>query len=351
MHVLIVSVTPIGKVNMRVNNIQYVSDSFQIDKRKNLNTFVSNSLYKQILGLAGDVFQPSFGNAIPKEKIFKLGRSYLDIVVDVKNEDSLYDIAKSYFYDEVLSLLSALRSKSNSKHDITRLFRHELINSASSPFEFDFNPSLKNFNENLVNCDSDRKYLAYQKKSFRKLVTNVNNITSYWTRLENWQKNPKTPVNFSVITEQLKSAVEFSNHQNAPVSIKDYIGDTKESFNAFELYNLLSQVVLNGVKYSSGKPVFVEFSKADTGAAEKYIMTVLNKDTKPIPDSDIDKILKGSGYRSSIVDVDGSGTGYKEIIQILQKHNRMQDIPSLIEKGRKKGVKVTVPFDLVNLSS
>lgn len=119
--------------------------------------------------------------------------------------------------------------------------------------------------------------------------------------------------------------------------------------NAFEQYDLLSQIILNAIKYSEMKPITVEFSKTD--AHQKlnesfYTLTVINHGTTPLVDSDIDKILEGTGYRPNNRKIGGTGTGYKEIIAILKRNCPNFDPRNIIEKGRKNGVKCTVPFRL-----
>src|SRR5574344_1468520 len=276
-------------------NILRLGNSNRNDNRQQMD--LSVTCLSQNKGSNRDVFQPSFGGSIPHKDLISVGK----------------------------------------------VFRHELVNSISAPLEINLNPEYKFMNEQIT-CFSNKQYVEHQKGSFKDIVSKVNEMALYWTRLEDWHDNKKAPVLFKQVTNQLKMAVDLANNSGAKVLFNDNIVPSKMSTHAFDLYNMLSQVVLNAVKYSDGKPVMVEFSNVDEKAG-KYLLTVINKGTRPIPDRDIDKIILGNGYRGNS-GVVGTGTGYKEIISILRKYHHDKDILGIIEKGRKEGVKVTIPFTL-----
>ena len=112
---------------------------------------------------------------------------------------------------------------------------------------------------------------------------------------------------------------------------------------------MLSQIILNSLKYSEGKPITVQFTKLPEHkilGEDVYAIIAENHDTLPIKNEDIDKILKGYGHRSNDRNLKGTGLGYIEIINILKQHYPNEQNFNIIEKGRKSGVKVSVPFNL-----
>lgn len=322
-------------------NILRLGNSNRNDNRQQMD--LSVTCLSQNKGSNRDVFQPSFGGSIPHKDLISVGKVFLKRVFGAETEEHIYKLAKSYYYDNVVPLITHNSFDLEDSEKTLKLFRHELVNSISAPLEINLNPEYKFMNEQIT-CFSNKQYVEHQKGSFKDIVSKVNEMALYWTRLEDWHDNKKAPVLFKQVTNQLKMAVDLANNSGAKVLFNDNIVPSKMSTHAFDLYNMLSQVVLNAVKYSDGKPVMVEFSNVDEKAG-KYLLTVINKGTRPIPDRDIDKIILGNGYRGNS-GVVGTGTGYKEIISILRKYHHDKDILGIIEKGRKEGVKVTIPFTL-----
>lgn len=110
---------------------------------------------------------------------------------------------------------------------------------------------------------------------------------------------------------------------------------------------LIRQPFSNSQKYGEGKPFKIVIEKAMAGEEECYYASFINPDTTPIPDAEIDKILQGNSYRASNAiqaGIEGEGFGFGYIIRTLRREGYEQNIPNLIEKGRKKGVCVRVPI-------
>lgn len=114
---------------------------------------------------------------------------------------------------------------------------------------------------------------------------------------------------------------------------------------------LMSQPLLNAIKYGDGKPFKIAIQEVEKDGKKLYYMLFINPDTTPIPDKEIVEILKGLGYRGKDVlekGVKGSGFGIRRMIKELRWNGYEQDIENLIERGREakgeKGVCVRVPI-------
>lgn len=119
----------------------------------------------------------------------------------------------------------------------------------------------------------------------------------------------------------------------------------KSTTDHLQLYSLLSQPLLNAIKYGEGKPVNVVIEEVEKGGKNRLFASFINPETTPIPDVEIDKILAGRGHRAETTkDIYGTGFGFQEMIRILRETGHESDIPNLIERGREKGVCVRVPI-------
>lgn len=292
---------------------------------------------------------PNFQSDIPHRQIKRLGIKYLKLANGNHDENSFFQMAEDYFRKHLLNLIAGTAEDRNNQGDLLRLFRHELINNITSKYEFNINPLFK---EVLPETEKNGlSYLLHQKKSFKEIIATVKDMVVMWKKIEGWKKHPNKSVKFSEIESTLKTATKFGNLYNAEIHFDSKIDSNNlVTKNAFEQYNILSQIVLNSLKYSEGKPVTVGFSKTPEHQAlgkNIYTMTVTNHGTKPIANEDIDKILDGYGHRTNDRNIRGTGVGYIEIVSILRKHySKDARQMNLIEKDRESGVKVVVPYKL-----
>lgn len=298
----------------------------------------------------------NFQSDIPHKQIKKLSAKYLKLANNDHNETSFFQMAEEYFKKHLLSLIAGTAEDKNDTGDLLHLFRHELINNITAKFELNINPLFKDTLPEIDNGNKKFSYLIHQQKKFKEIIITIKDMVLMWKKIENWKKHPTKPVHFSEIEKTLKKAAKFGNIYNADIQFHSKINSKNLiTKNAFEQYNILSQIILNALKYSEGKPVKVEFSKTPEHQAlgkNIYTMTVTNNGTKPISNEDIDKILDGTGHRTNDRNINGTGTGYTEIVAILKKYySKDAKTMNLIEKNRKSGVKVTVPYKLSEYKS
>ena len=290
---------------------------------------------------------PAFQGIIPQKQIKKLNNEYIKKISNVNNEDSFFSIAGEYFRTHLLSLIAGRPEHNQNDNALLRLFRHELINNIGAKFELELNPALKDY---ITKDSNENSYISHQHKNFRQILHTVREMVGMWGKIESWKLHPNKTIPFPEILKTLKKAAKFGNHNNTNIEfISDINTESLVTRNAFDQYNILSQIILNSIKYSESNPVTVRFSKTEAHNAlgkEVYTMTVTNHGTKPIKNEDIEKILDGNGHRTGDRNIDGTGLGYKEIIAILRKYYGDAKGLDLIEKDRTSGVKVTVPFKL-----
>ena len=326
---------------MELSNHIVFSHNFSI-----LNTTTQNNNSKKNFNT------PTFQGIIPQKQIKKLNQKYLKKIHNIHDEIVFFKVAEEYLRKHLLSIIANKPEHQKNDSDLLRLFRHELVNNIGAKFQLDLNPELKDYAP-LYN--KNNSYIQHQHKSFRQILHTVKEMVGMWGKIESWKLQPSKNVSFSNIIKTLQKAAKFGNSSNSQVSFISQINSNDLiSKNAFEQYNILSQIILNSIKYSEGKPVTVKFYKTPKHQAlgeEVYTMTVTNHGTKPIKNEDIDKIIDGNGHRTGDRNVDGTGLGYKEIISILRKHYGNTKDLNLIEKDRQSGVKVTVPFRLYEKDS
>lgn len=324
---------------MELSNIISFSHNYlTLNKQQKQNKYNSNYFFNQT----------TFQGIIPQKQIKKLNDKYLKKVVGVNNEDSFFTIAEEYLKKHLLPLIAHNPQQKQSDNNLLRLFRHELVNNIGAKFELELNPMLKD----CVTMDrNETSYVDHQHKNFKQILRTVKEMVGMWGKIESWKLQPNKKVPFTEILKTLQKAAKLGNHNSTDITFVSNINsNTLVTKNAFDQYNILSQIILNSIKYSERKPVTVEFSKTaahDAIGKEVFTMTVTNHGTQPIKNEDIDKILNGNGHRTGDRNVDGTGFGYKEIVSILRKHygDRAKGL-ELMEKDRDSGVKVTVPFKL-----
>lgn len=294
----------------------------------------------------------SFESNIPKNEIHELSDTFLKKSESIISEVSFYKMADEYFRTHLLNLIKGTPEDRKNPGDLLRLFRHELVNNVMSKFELNLNPDLKKFIEEEYSHIKDFSYPKHQKKTFTELVGTVKDMVNLWGRIESWKFNKNKEVTFTEMLSTLQSAAKYGNGRNASIEFKnDLDAEHLVTRNAFEQYDVLSQIILNSLKYSEGKPVTVQFLRSPKHQAlgeNVYTMIAENHGTKPIKNEDIDKILEGNGHRSNDRNIQGTGVGYAEIIDILRRNYKDERSLNLIEKDRESGVKVIVPFKLEN---
>ena len=292
----------------------------------------------------------SFGSGIPKKEIHDLSDIFLKKSEGVISEVSFFQMADEYFKTHLLNLVKGTPEEINNPGNLLRLFRHELVNNVISKFEFNMNPDFKEFVEEENAHIKNFSYPKHQKKTFKELVGTVKDMVNLWGKIESWKYNKNKEVTFTEMLSTLQSAAKYGNNRETSIEFENNLdADNLVTRNAFEQYNVLSQIILNSLKYSEGKPVTVQFTKIPRHQAlgeNIYTMITENHGTEPIRNEDIDKILEGNGHRSNDRNIQGTGVGYAEIIDILRRNYQNARNLNLIEKNRKSGVKVIVPFKL-----
>ena len=322
---------------MKINNSINLVNNFFTPNYKNKNSNNNSSQY----------IQPAFQGIIPQKQIKNLNHKYLKTIDGVNDEDSFFRIAEEYFKKHLLSILAGKPEQKKEDNDLLRLFRHELINNINAKFELNLNPILKEYAP--INS-KENNYVKHQHKSFREILKTIREMVGMWGKIESWKLKPSKAVPFTEILKTLQKAAKFGNYSNTEIQfISNIDSSSLMTRNAFDQYNILSQIILNSIKYSETKPITVEFLKTPAHQAygqEVYTMIVTNHGTNPIKNEDIDKILDGNGHRTGDRNVYGTGLGYKEIVAILRKYYGDAKGLDLMEKNRQSGVKVTVPFKL-----
>ena len=292
----------------------------------------------------------SFGSSIPTKEIHDLSDIFLKKSESVISEVSFFQMADEFFKTHLLNLVKGTPEDMKSPGNLLRLFRHELINNVMSKFELNMNPDFKEFVEEENAHIKNFSYPKHQKNIFKELVATVKDMVNLWGKIENWKNDKNKEVTFKEMISTLQSAAKYGNSIGASIEFENNLdAENLVTKNAFEQYNILSQIILNSLKYSEGKPVTVQFTKTPSHQAfgeNIYTMIAENHGTKPIRNEDIDKILEGNGHRSNDRNIQGTGVGYAEIIDILRRNYQNEKNLNLIEKNRKSGVKVIVPFKL-----
>lgn len=300
---------------------------------------------------------PSF-TGIPIKEIMELSEKALKDIKVPKDADGIYAVAEKYIND-FTKIMNSPKNKSSEDSYLIPFFRHEILAKIGNNINFHTSPYFREISYPEVN---DAVYTGLQKTNFGKIVKIFEDSTQRFSTLENWYKNKDLTVPITDVKAQLKDALSsykalnnmenkvynrtFENTPESQIHLKNLsLLKEKNVKNPFQLYNIFSQVLLNAEKYGQGKPIDVKISTETINGTKKYFATITNLETKAIPDNEINEILKGSGYRtSSAKETNGTGTGYKEIINTLKENGMEDEIPNLIEKGRNKGFSVRIPL-------
>jgi hypothetical protein len=260
----------------------------------------------------------SFGSVIPKNKIFKCCDDLLKSVENFSESDDVTLQVNDFYHKKLLKLLDIKLTVSEKEKERFRSFKHTLINIVATKINY----------EGKV-PKSELEYFVNDIKDYTESYEDSNKIvqaTTIWNKLKKILKSMNSP------------AVSINN-QNLLLD--------KKIKHPLQFNEFVSQPLLNAIKYSEEKPFKIIFEEVSEGDNKKYYASFINPETKPIPDEEIDEILKGDFYRSSnakLSGIQGSGFGFWSIINTLRQNGCEHDIPNLIEKGREKGVCVRIPL-------
>lgn len=300
-----------------ISGISFKSSTQQINSKNNLRL---NFLQKDTVELKQKT-NPSFGSVIPKTKIFKACDSLLESAENLSDTDDATLIVKD-FYTKKLAKLLIIDPKMNEKEKyIFGMFSHELKNIVQRNVDAS-KQELKSFSQNIKQCTED------------------------WECMEKNEKQSDKIVQFKTVFDKLKKTLKYMNSPKV-----DFVGfevlKNKKVKNQNQFINLVSQPLLNAVKYGEKKPFKVVFDEVEKDGKKTYYASFINPETKPIPDKEIDKILEGKFYRATSAiesGIMGTGFGFWNMVRVLKENGYEKDIPNLIEKGREKGVCVRVPL-------
>lgn len=269
-------------------------------------------------------FNPAFGSLIPKSKVFKACDKLAKSIEHIPKNEDVTKIARD-FYDEKLKKILITPSKYNEKEqDDFDIFRHGLLNIVHR----------KIFNEQV------------SKNMLLEFVDDIKYCVNDGIDMEKWKRELNKTVLFSTIFNKFTKDLKLMNSPKVSWVGKDLFVGKKVKYPS-QLYNLASQPLLNAVKYSEEKPFKIVIEEIVKDGKRTYYASFINPETKPIPDLEIDKLLKGDGYRASNATdtgIEGTGLGISTVVSILKRNGYAEDIPNLFEKGREKGVCVRIPL-------
>lgn len=268
----------------------------------------------------------SFGH-IPQDETFKLCSELLENFKNPKKHlDDLLEVFKNTFIN------IAMNKPEDANLIEKKAWRHEIINIINNKGI----TILTLFDDGLLDTKFDKNMLVNE------LVDGVRKSTIRWNKTE---YNINKTSNVKAVFDDLKGLAKSLNSPAIEFRNLDMI-EEKTLKNPDLAYTILSQPLLNAVKYGEGKPIQIAVETVENGGKSSYCLSFTNTETKPISDEEIEKILEGKKYRSKSAKesgIDGSGEGFSFIIDIL-KENNFHDITNLIEKGREKGVCVRIPL-------
>ncbi|MDD3436102.1 MAG: hypothetical protein PHC64_03010 [Candidatus Gastranaerophilales bacterium] len=333
--------------------------------------------FKKTNSLQRDVFErqekaePSFGRSkssiIPSATIVRLCNDFLKEVEEVgkkkketkvkfkrnlglkKGANRVAELTTEFFKRYLPENFERyIAKRPENEHPFLRTFKHELVGAYNETAVCLSDVNL--FKDFILIKYPEAKTKAAQleiyKSEIRKVVEEIKRLTREWAKLEKYWNESESVIAggefINLLQLILKVPLGFAK-ASMPGLIDFFKG--KEVKNPFQLYDLLSQPILNARKYGKSKPFEIAIEEVTNGG-KTYYAYITNPDTILIPDKEIDEILKGSCYRAEETRdiIEGTGFGFSEIIRILRENGYEDDIPQLIEKGREKGVCVRIPL-------
>lgn len=317
----------------------------------NKGNIKSNSLKEDAFVKQKNI-NPSFGGSIiPKEKIFKCCDKFIADIDKIEDAPTLME-SSNKFIDKIQEILdNSSPNISDESLDFLRFFRHGLINNFCETkgrvlsIHYKDNAICKLYPE--TTCMTDIEYLTYQKQELRKAVIDViKERIDEGIHSEIQSKNNKKIVQANTVFDKLLNHKKRMEEIEFRITGRELL-EGKKVKNPVDFYWFLQQPFLNAAKYSEGKSFKIVIEKIVKEGNERYYASFINPETKVIPDTEINKILKGNGYRASNAiesGIRGTGFGFISMIGTLKRNGYKQDIPNLIEKGREKGVCVRIPL-------
>lgn len=307
-------------------NIQAVS-KFNIYQNKTKSYSKGNiKLNNQQDSFQSQKSNPSFTAVIQRKKIFKSCNAFLLGKKDLSDPLEIYDLIMNFYLKEHHGWIEPTKKLSETGNQIALTCEHEL--------------------GNFIMGKVAEIILSRNEAKMENVFIGIKNCANKWSILEKWHDNPQKTASVNQVIAMLSKTVKNINQDNITLTGNELL-ENKNVKNPFQLYNLLSQPLLNAIKYGEDKPFEIAIEEAIKDGKKTYYASFINPENKPIPDNEIDKILEGNHYRASNAkesQIKGTGFGFSEIIRILQENGYEQDIPNLIEKGRDTGVCVRVPL-------
>lgn len=296
----------------------------------------------------------TFCGIIPEKEIFAACTDFTKNYKNIKTEEELYNVASDFYFHKLLPLI---RKTDNRKimqgKPFLSWYRHELVNEIMptvNNVEF-MSPAMDSYNKIFIkekhpNIVTDEQYLEFMKNKVASSIETIKEVTTRWQFLEKWADKTDKKVFVFRVLRQLKKTLNKSQ-----INKFKFKGISKILFkrveNPFRFYNINSQLLLNADKYGEGKPVIVEVKKVVKDKKSKYYASYKNLQTKPVPDDQIDEIVKGEGHRSKDAveaGIQGTGTGLQGVITALKEAGYDDYIPQLIKKGLDSGFIIEIPL-------
>lgn len=314
-------------------------------KDSSKNNYVQNNTFQ-----LQQNFKPSFG-CIPNTKIVRYADEVIAQTRILNNSDEISSIANNFFDKKIKQLLTPPSKSSEREKAFFEQFRHELVNQYNYTLKLIGEPSIRSIISKIKpEIKTEEQFLDFQKKSVIEMSENVKISTIKWKKIEKWGRNPDRKFPVKEVLEELGQILKTTNHP--PIHIRGIkLLNHKTIINPTALYNLVSQPLINAIKYSESKPIEIRIERLTRKGKTSLYASFINPETKPIQDTEIDKILKGDCYRDSNATksgIKGSGIGFATMVRILKENWRVFDIPFLMEKGRKQGVCVQIPLIGIN---
>lgn len=320
-------------------NFTPIMNNYNFENRKSSIPMQKDVFIKQ------HTFAPSFGSAIPSTEIMNCCDVALLKLSKAKSTEDLITITKDIFYTRLRGILYPTNKNGKLRKkipDVLRKFRHEIT--AKTVL---LSTSIKSKNDfiNLINdvCSeaeiSSKGMLGCQKDEIIKRINTVKDTTNMWVELESWTEKPSIPI--ATFLNRIKKLMDCSGTTSTKIEGKDLLKG-KRVRNPLKIYYMFSQPILNAQKYGEGKPFKVKIKKGQKPGL--YYFYVINEHTRPIPDDEIDKILKGRGYRArNTKNIQGTGQGFSDVIKLLKFYYK-DELLQTIHKGKSEGVSVRIPF-------
>lgn len=272
---------------------------------------------------------PSFSAVINRREIFKSCNALSLKEGTLSTPTEIYDSIINFYQKQHQDWID-LTNSSEASQQIASACKHEMGNLVMVKVYETL------FSENGVKIES----------KIKNILRPIKICANRWAILEKWHDNPQKIIPVNQVIEMLSKTIKNIDQDNI-ILTGDELLDNKNVKNPFQLYNLLSQPLLNAIKYGEKKPFQIAINEALKDGKKTYYASIINPETKPVPNEEIDKILEGNHYRASNAEnskIRGTGFGFTEMIRILKENGYEQDIPNLIEKDRELGVCVRVPL-------